>query len=335
VALSGVLAIAGSTWNGYAVRTDGTVWAWGDNAYGQLGGGWRSYSGGSYVPAPVPGLTDVTAVAAGYYTGYALRGDGTVWAWGYNDNGALGNGTLADSRVPVRVTGLTGVVAIASGMGTGYALRADGTVWAWGDNSQGELGNGSTAAFLTSPVQVTGLTDVTAIAASNDNGYALLPDGTVRAWGANGTGELGHGQPCAPCESRVPVPVSLTTVTAIAAGGRNAYAIRTDGTVWSWGLNDLGNLGNGIACDSTGTTCRSSVPVQVVDLTGVTQIASLGEGGSALLANGTVKSWGNNYWGALGNDSVSSHTTVPVPVTGISGVTAITGTWGGGYALVP
>jgi hypothetical protein len=112
----------------------GTVGAWGLNGYGELGNATLTASSG---PVPVSGLTGVTAIAGGWFTGYALRSDGTVWAWGYNFSGQLGNGTLTNSSVPVQVSGLTGVTAIAGGHGSGYALRSDGTVWAWGYNGKG------------------------------------------------------------------------------------------------------------------------------------------------------------------------------------------------------
>src|SRR5664279_5468887 len=127
-------------------------------------------------------------------TGYFLAGgDGTVWAWGYNGSGGLGNGTTANSGTPVQVAGLTGVTAVAGGYSAGYALRGDGTVWAWGWNYYGQLGNGTTTDSST-PVQVAGPAGVTAIAGGRGGtGYALRRDGTVWAWGSNGHGELGNG----------------------------------------------------------------------------------------------------------------------------------------------
>ena len=118
----------------------------------------------------VPGLTGVTAIAAGWLAGYALRRDGSVWAWG--NGGPLGDGDTDSSSVPVRVTGLTDVTVIAGGLGAAYALRGDGTVWAWGMGGAGRLGNGSTESSSV-PVQVSGLTDATAIAAGG--GYYVTP----------------------------------------------------------------------------------------------------------------------------------------------------------------
>ncbi len=146
IGLSGVRAIAGGQEAGYALRRDGTIWAWGANDEGQLGNGTIV---SSTVPVAVRNLTGVTAIAASSEgaSGYALRGDGTAWAWGLNNTGQLGNGTDDTSLVPVQVngtTGLVGVTAISAGSFSGYALRQDGTVWAWGSNFFGQLGRGLT-----------------------------------------------------------------------------------------------------------------------------------------------------------------------------------------------
>lgn len=345
VTLSGIRAMAGGgPNNGYALHTDGTVWAWGDNESGQLGNGWTSIvsggnGGGSAVPVPVLGLTGVTAIAGGPWGAYALRSDGTVWAWGSSVMGRLGNGRLGDnSAVPVQVTGLTGVVAIASSWGNGYALRQDGTVLAWGYNGAGQLGNGSQVESTPVPVPVN-LTGVTAITSDDNTTYAVREDGTVWAWGANYSGQLGNGVECdptEPCTSSVPVQVTgLTEVRAVGAGMENGYAVRADGTVWAWGTSISGALGNGVECDPTTTTCESRVPVQVSGLTDVTQVTGFGFGGYALRAGGTVWAWGSDLNESLGNDDTFDHSTVPVRVTALTGVSAIAAGWNTGYALVP
>jgi alpha-tubulin suppressor-like RCC1 family protein len=340
VALSGIRALAASTGNGYALRSDGTVWAWGDNDYGQLGAGWRDRPGGasapccgSVVPAPVQSLTGVVAIATGANNGYALRSDGTVWAWGADFTGQAGNGAVSDYvAVPVQVTGLTNVVAIAGGGHTGYAVRADGTVWAWGFNGNYALGTGSNADYSTTPVQVTGLTGATAIAAGTFGAaYVLRSDGTVWSWGPNGHGQLGTGS--ADDVAQTPVQVSgLTGVTSIAAGFSNGYAVRNDGTAWAWGSNFGGMLGNGVDCSDP--NCESRVPVQVANLTDVTRMASFDNGAYALRGDGTVWGWGWNTFGELGTDTEHPYSTVPVRATGLSGVIAITAAGDSGYVLV-
>ncbi|CAJ59994.1 MULTISPECIES: RCC1-like domain-containing protein [Frankia] len=275
--LTRVVALAGGAVNGYALRQDGTVWAWGYNNYGQLGNGTIT---NSRVPVRVLGLSRVVAIAGGGTTAYAVRQDGTVWAWGDNDEGQLGNGTTANSPFPVRVTGLSAVIAIAGGQETGYALRRDGTVWAWGANDEGQLGNGTTVSS-TVPVAIRNLTGVTAIAASSEgnSGYALRGDGTAWAWGLNNTGQLGNGTDDT---SLVPVQVSGSTglvgVTAISAGSFSGYALRRDGTVWAWGSNFFGQLGNG-----TTTPAFSLRPVQVSGIARADAIAGGGFSGYTLV----------------------------------------------------
>lgn len=304
--LNGVVTIAGGFATGYALLQDGTVRAWGSGRYGQLGNGTNSDGQpGSYpeVPVTVSNLAGVTAIAAGSFTGYALLEDGTVKAWGYGQNGELGNGSTVDSAVPVPVSGLTGVTAIAAGSQTGYALLKDGTVKSWG---AGPLGNGGTARSAV-PVPVSGLTGVTAIAGGG-GGYALLQDGTVSAWG-----DL----------TDVPVPVSdLNGVTAIAAGSSTGYALLADGTVRAWGSGALGN------CDFL----PSDVPVPVSGLTGVTSIAAGDYTGYALLGDGTVRAWGAGKEGQLGNGETDD-SDCPVPVSDLIGVTAIAGGGSQGYAV--
>ena len=222
--LTDVTAIAGNFGTGYARRSDGTVWAWGAGTVGQLGNGGTA---NSPLPVRVSGLTNVTAVAAAGSTAYALRTDRTVRAWGTGTRGELGNGGTANALVPVQVSGLTNITAIAAGCwadggGAGYALRDNGTVSAWGWGLYGQLGNGATDTSLV-PVQVSGLTNVTAVAANGATGYALRADRTVQAWGRGAWGQLGNGSTDL---STVPVPVSgLTNVTAIAAGSENGYAV--------------------------------------------------------------------------------------------------------------
>ncbi|HEX2131193.1 MAG TPA: hypothetical protein VHH15_06495 [Actinophytocola sp.] len=324
VGLSGVTALAGGGANRYALREDGTVWAWGQNVFGQLGGDWSAI-GWSAVPAPVPGLTDVTAIAAGAYHALALRADGTVWAWGVNHEGGLGNGSVGGSDTPVRVSGLTGVTAIAAGDHGGYALRSDGTVWAWGSNANGALGDASLAEYALTPVRVSGLTGVTAIAGGGYGGYALRGDGTLWSWGSNRAGELGSGTTCDPrsgngCLSRIPVRVvGLTEVTAVAGSpfgtGATAYAVTDDGAAWAWGDGTGGALGTGSAADS-------NAPVRVAGLDDVTDVAAGFHVGYARTADGTAWAWGDGTGGALGTGS-EADSDVPVRVR-LTGVTEVT-----------
>lgn len=263
--LTSVTSIALGWQTAYALRSDGTVRAWGMGSSGQLPGHI------SYAPVAIPGLTAVSAIAAGAETGYALRSDGTVWAWGSNTKGELGNGSTAEkSATPVQVSGLTGVVKIASGGNNAYAVKSDGTLWAWGDNTWGQLGDGAACddCPARTPKQVAGLSGITAVAAGP---FVLRNDGAVFGWGYNGSGALGNGLDCPPatsgpnCISKTPMPVSgLTDAKAIAPG----YAVRTDGTAWAWGNNEEHGLGH----PNLPYPHYRTVPVQVYGLTGVTAV---------------------------------------------------------------
>jgi RHS repeat-associated protein len=282
----------------FGLKSDGSVWSWGRNDRGQLGNG---TSTDSPTPAQVSKLAGVTAIAAGGRHSLGLRQDGTVISWG-------------DYASPLQVTNLTGVRAIAAG---GYpfslALKGDGTVRAWGFNVSGELGNGTTTDSPT-PVQVSNLAGVTAIAAGGEHSLALTTDGSLWAWGANDSGQLGNGSTT---NSTTPVQIGNLGggVTAISAGRHHSLALKADNSVWAWGQNSSGELGNG-------TTTNSSTPVQVINLAGVTAVAAANSFSLALKADGTVWAWGYGYDGELGNGTRTWSST-PVRVGNLTGVVAI------------
>ncbi|MBF0565842.1 MAG: DUF1566 domain-containing protein, partial [Nitrospirae bacterium] len=265
--------------------------------------------------------SSIIAIAGGYFHTITLKGDGTVWTWGWNNWGQLGDGTTTNRFTPVQVNGLTGVVAIAGGAGHTIALKGDGTVWTWGLNDYGELGDGTTTNRFT-PLQVNGLTGVVAIAGGEYQTIALKGDGTVWTWGRNDFGELGDGTTT---QRNTPVQVNgLTGVIDIAAGGAiHTIALKGDGTVWTWGRNDFGELGDG-------TTTQRNTPVQVNGLTGVIAIAGGGLHTIALKGDGTIWAWGYNGDGELGDGTTTDRWT-PVQVSGLTGVTAIAG---GGYHTI-
>jgi RHS repeat-associated protein len=305
--LSSAVAVAAGSAHSLALKSDGTVWAWGSNQYGQLGNGSTTNSS---TPVQVDDLSDVTAISAGAGGSHslALKSDGTVWAWGYNAYGQLGNGTKTSSDTPVQVSGLSGVVAIAAGADHSLALKSDGTVWAWGFNNDGQLGNTSVSSTSSTPVQVSGLSDVIAIASGGNTSLALKSDGTVWAWGQNNYGQVGNGTTTM---QATPVQVSgLTGVTAIAEGGHHSIALKSNGTVWTWGYNYYGQLGNG-------TKTNATTPVQMSDTSNATAIAAGGY--HSLIAGdtgGTTATGWNNY-GQLGNGTTTSSTT-PVATSSLT-----------------
>ena len=311
--LTGVKAFAGGYRHSLVLKSDGTVWAWGGNERGQLGNGTNT---GSAALVPVTGLTGVTAIATTDLHNLALKTDGTVWAWGNNDAGQLGNGTNTESNVPVQVNGLTAVMALVAGADHSIALKTDGTVWAWGGNQYVQLGNGTIIGANT-PGPVSGLTGVTAVAGAAFHSLALKSDGTVWAWGFNLRGESGNGTyaTTAPFGSSTPGAVTgLVGVKAISAGTYHSLALKNDQTVWAWGHNQYGQLGDG-------TNTSINIPLQVPGLSAVA-IAGGGHHSLVLLSDGTVRAWGYNGPGELGNCTYTDSST-PVVVRGLTGVTAI------------
>jgi hypothetical protein len=245
----------------------------------------------------VPGLTGVTAVAAGTQHVLALKADGTVWAWGNGPRGELGIG-VSDARLtPVQVPGLTNVVAIAAG-GHSLVLKGDGTVWAFGPNATGQIGDGSSTNRL-SPVQVPGLSNIVAIAAGDQHSVALKSDGTVWAWGYNANGSIGDGTTTFRFS-----PVMLSTisgVSSIAAAYMHTHAVKSDGSLWSWGVGSAGELG-------VGGYGSYLVPTSA-NATAVSRVASSQGMTFAIKNDGSVVSAGANYWFGLGDGSGSSRST--------------------------
>ena len=301
-----------------ALREGGTVYCWGEN-YGQLGNGTRENSS---VPVEVLGITDATAISLGRAHSCALHQTGTISCWGDNSgNGVskLGDGTEEDSAVPVKVLGITDATAITTGnVKSDYtdhscALHQTGAISCWGSNSSGQLGNGTKDKYVV-PVQVTGITDATAIITDDDYSCALHQNGTISCWGDNRYGRLGNGSDA---DSLVPVKVfGITDATAISLGDEYSCALHQTGTISCWGNNGDGQLGNSTDNDSL-------VPVQVVGIADATAITTGDRHSCALHQNGAISCWGSNSWGRLGN-STDNDSLVPVQVAGITDATAIT-----------
>jgi alpha-tubulin suppressor-like RCC1 family protein len=249
-----------------ALTSDGSVLAWGDNAFGQLGNGIVGGMSSTPVAVHLPAGTHVTAVSAGYVFSLALTSGGRVLTWDEN----RGNGTDHSIPVPVHLPAGARITAISGGLDFGLALTSHGSVLAWGDNAFGQLGNGTTTSTTTPvPVDLPAGTRVTAVSAGYDHGLALTSDGSVLAWGDNFVGQLGDDTTT---DSSTPVPVDLpagTRVTAIAAGQQFSLALTSDGSVLAWGNNAFGQLGDG-----TTTSTTTPVPVDLPAGTRVTAIAA-------------------------------------------------------------
>ena len=285
-------------------NTDTTTWVAVD--------GLTATSAGRPTPSSTVTVGNTSAFAIGSLHSCAVTIAGGVKCWGYNRNGALGNGSTADSAAPVEVVGLaSGVSAIVTGSEFSCGLTTGGGVKCWGANPDGELGTGSKANSLI-PVDVSGLTSgVSAISANFGHACALNSAGGVKCWGLNQFGELGSGSTT---NSSTPVAVNGLAggVSAIAAGTNNTCVLTTAGGVKCWGYNVAGQLGNGARTNSL-------TPVDVSGLTsGVTAITAGYDYACALTSGGGVKCWGNNPSGQLGNGS-KTFSIVPVDVSGLAG----------------
>lgn len=270
--LTGITAVSCGQSFTLALKSDGSVWSWGYNDFGALGNG--SLDDWSTLPVQVSGLTDVALIAGGTYHSLALKNDGTLWAWGYNGNGCLGDGGVQNSAVPVQVSGINSIQGISVGNGFSMALKNDGTVWGWGNNLDGELGIGTNTDSHT-PVQVSGLSAIATIECGTYHTLALGTNGLLNAWGSNVYGELGYGSTAN--TSNLPVPVSsLVDVASISGGTYFSLARTTDGTTWAWGINENGQLGT--------NTGDSNIPVVLTGLCATTVGIALQQQGASGLS---------------------------------------------------
>ena len=320
------------------VVADGLAWAWGRNQVGQLGLGKTNALAPTAARVHGPGalgfLSNVTAVAGGASHNLALKNDGTVWSWGTNACGQLGDNTITNRSSPIQVHGtnnigyLTGLAAIAAGDTHSVALGTNKRVYAWGYNNKGQVGDASTTTRRT-PVQVypvsgTGfLSNIVAIACGRNHTVALDSSGKTYAWGENESGQLGDNSTSTRTR---PIQVKgtnnigyLTNIIAVAAGGSHSLALRNDGLVYAWGANTNGGLGDN-------TVLRRLTPVWVRGpaaagyLTNMVALAAGESNSLALKTDGTLWAWGEGAAGQLGNNTTGPTNTTPVQVLGPYGV---------------
>ncbi len=313
-----VAAGAGTLAAGFAhslvVETDGSVWAWGWNASGQLGDGTNLQRKNPVPVSAATGLTAATQAAAGYAHSVALTATGQVYTWGYDASGQLGDGGSSNRNLPYPLSLSHPAVSAAAGEQHTVVALQNGTVWAWGLNDQGQVGDGTTTTPRRTPVEVPGLADVVAVAAGFDFTLALKADGTVWAWGDNTHGQLGNGSSADALE---PVPVEgLMSIVGLAAGKWHALALRSDGTLWGWGYNAYGQLGDGKQQDRT-------VPVPVRSLSGVVGLAAGSLHSVATTGTGRVWAWGHNGYGQVGDGSTAGSRLLPVLLPTPTGMAAV------------
>jgi alpha-tubulin suppressor-like RCC1 family protein len=344
--LTDITQISAGGANTCALKTNETIYCWGNNSGDNT-------TTNRHTPVQVKEikrkdfLTNISQVAAGGYHTCALKTDGTVYCWGYNYIGQLGDSTNDDRYIPIQVKGvdgegyLTDITQIRAGSYHACALKTNGAVYCWGANYNGQLGDNTDVNRYT-PVQVKGvngkdyLTNVIQVAAGHNHTCVLKTNGAVYCWGENDHGQLGDNTDT---KKHIPVQVKgvegkdyLTNVIQVAAGGHHTCALKTDGTIYCWGDNYYGQLG-----DNTNTNRYTPVQVKGVGgegyLTDITQISAGGANTCALKTDRTVYCWGLNDFGQLG-DNANTNRYTPVQVKGVDGegyLTDITQISAGGY----
>lgn len=268
----------------HAIRTDGSLWGWGHNDYGQLGDGTTTY----LHKHPVHIMDDVIAVSTGGTHAAAILADGSLWVWGRNNLGQLGNGTTQDSRVPIHV--MDNVKAVSVGRFHTLALGTDGVLWAWGHPPL--LGAESENSTL--PTKI--MSDIVTIAAGHEHSMALCSNANLWAWGANRFGQLGNGTAQ---DNLTPIKI-MENVIYVDAAKWNSAAIQADGSLWVWGCNIVGQLGSE-------SFENSMYPIRIMEnVTSVSLGGYITPAGSqtfifAVQADGSMWTWGDNYFGQLGD----------------------------------
>jgi alpha-tubulin suppressor-like RCC1 family protein len=321
--LDNVVEIVARYAHSCALFDDGLVSCWGDNTWGELARG----SAGGHDAQPLPVINLGTAISLGPATNHgvhecAIQDNATVHCWGANDQGQLGKGTTSATEAsPVAVASLTGAVQISVGFQDSCALLANGGAKCWGNNDHWQLGSTTTSPDAAATPVDSFSVGVRALSvdAGTSHTCAVADDGSVRCWGSNGSGRLGDGTTAGrPIQAPV---LNLSNARAVSAGGSHTCALFGSGTVVCWGSNTYGQLGNGT---STFNTAPAASPLLVPVATAV---ASGGNHTCALLSNGTVKCWGLNSSGQLGDGTTTSRKS-PVTVkststTTLTGVVAI------------
>ena len=278
-----------------ATKADGTLWTWGQTAYGSIG---LNDAVQRSSPVQIGTGTNWKTPSSGWNHMYATKTDGTLWAWGYNANGQLSTGDKIDRSSPVQVGTLTNWNMVAAGYYAVIATKTDGTLWTWGRGGYGEMGigvAGNPTGYRSSPVQVGTDTNWAWVAQGQQSMAAIKTTGTLWTWGLNSSGQLGNGGVIARSS---PTQVGALTNWSKITLFQSAMAIKTDGTLWAWGASNFGQVP-----DSSNTN-RSS-PVQIGSGTSWSEVSSVySYGGVALKTDGTAWVWGYSPSGDLGPNIV-------------------------------
>ena len=298
VAVNGAYTVSMGNEHIMVVASDGTLWAWGGNTFGQLGDG---STNGSYAAIKI--MDNVAAVSAGAYHSLAIKNDGTLWAWGSNTLGQLGDGTREDSHVPVRV--MSNVAFVSAYGTTSAAVRTDGSLWAWG-RALYEAGiNDSDTLDEDFVAQESFMNDIAAVSITNGSNYAVTADGALLSfdWSMFAVADEDEQSDIDDPVDIVPEKI-MDNVAAVSAGLLHGMAITADGNLWVWGDNSYGQLGDG-------TTIERPEPIRIMQ--NVVSVSAGAEYSMAVTADGRLWAWGWNAYGQLG-DGTTEESHVPVMV---------------------
>ena len=291
-----------------AINSNGTLWGTGFNLYGGLGIG--SMIDHLSVLTQIGTATNWKQIASDANFTIALKTDNSLWGWGQNDGYQMGDGSCCANRLAPATIGTATdwkMVAVSHAR-SAFAIKNNGTLWCWGSNIAALLGDNLVTgrAF---PTQHNTATDWASITLGVAHMLALKTNGTLWSWGDGGHGETGDGLP-ANYNRFTPLQIGTSTWKAVAGGLNTSYGIKTDGTLWAWGLNDVGQLG-------LGNTTNQPFPVQIGTDTNWDKVTAGYQGAIALKTNGSLWAWGDNSAGQYGNGTtVSSTTPVYIPIAG-------------------
>ena len=286
-------AVSAGSQHSLGMTTDGRLFSWGSNSFGQLG---DETTTDRYTPVHIMSGTTFSSVSAGGSHSLGITTDGRLFAWGFNQSGQIGDGTRGienDRSTPVHVMSGTTFSSVSAGGSHSLGITTDGRLFAWGSNHSGQIGDGTRGLLndRSTPVHIMPETSFSSASASFNHSIGLTSDGRLFAWGNNNNGQLGDGTTT---ERHTPVHImSGTTFSSAQGGSNNSFGITPDGRLFAWGSNNHGQLGDG-------TTTQRDTPVHI--MSGTTfRLVSGGTHSLGITTDGRLLAWGHNFFGQTGD----------------------------------